>query len=106
MGRSGMLNNRIELHRKIVVKDEYGGLIESWALYKYLRAFIHRSSGVQTIDNDEVFDVIKLRVTLRNQSDIKEMDRLKINDKMYLIEFIQLDYTRRWLELQVTRINE
>jgi len=106
MARSGMLNRRIELWRKVVTKNEYGEYQEDWLFHKYIRAYVFRNTGAQIVDNEEVFDIIRLRLQVRNQSDIIEMDRLKVYDRLYQVDFIQPDDTRRWLNIHCTRINE
>jgi SPP1 family predicted phage head-tail adaptor len=104
--RSGMLNKVIELWKKSVTKGDYGEITEAWAFNRNIRAYVHKTSGSQTIENDEVFDFIRLDVSIRNQTNIAEVDRLKINGSMYLIEFIQPDDTDRWLLIRCARINE
>ena len=106
MARSGMLNRRIELWRKTSTKNEYGEYDESWALLSTVRAYVHRNTGVQTVDNDEVFNTTKLNLSLRKQLNITDMDRFKVEGNLYQIEFIQSDDTYRWLTIRCTRINE
>lgn len=106
MARSGILNSRLKIYRKTVTKNSFGEYTETWAFYKYVRAYVHHFTGNQGIDNNEVFDVIKLKISIRKQTDITELDRIEVNDDMYIIEFIQPDYTKRWQELRCTRINE
>ena len=106
MSRSGALKHTLELWRKTVAKNSYGENQETWELYKQIRAYVHRRSGSEEVTNDEVFDVIRLNITVRNQVDVQEMDRIKYFGKMYIIEFIQPDDTGRWLNLRCTKLNE
>ena len=106
MARSGMLNRVIELWRKTASKNDYGEREESWQFVRNIRAYTYRATGAQIMDNDEVFDVIHVDVTMRNQTDISENDRLKFDGYFYQIEFIQPDDTKRWLLVKCTRINE
>jgi len=106
MSRSGALKEIIEWWQKVVTKNEYGELNESWIKVKDVRAYVYHNSGRQVIDNDEVFDEIKLRLRIRKQISIKEQDRIKYNGNFYLIDFIQPDDTHRWLTLHTLRINE
>jgi SPP1 family predicted phage head-tail adaptor len=106
MKRSGTLNTNLGIFRKTVTKNDFGEYSEVWALHKEVRGYIHYNSGSQVIDNNEVFELIKLKITIRKQTDITELDRLEVNGNMYIIEFIQQDYTKRWQEIRCTRINE
>jgi head-tail adaptor len=106
MERSGSLNRRVELWRKLVSKNTYGEYTESWSFNRYIRSYNHAHLGSQGIDNNEVFDSIRLRLTVRNQTSIVENDRLKVDGKMFIIDFIQPDDTRRWLHIRCSRINE
>ncbi len=106
MERSGALNRTIELWRKTSIKNDYGEYSEEWNLNRHIRAYVHNYIGNKTLTNDEVFSVIRLRITVRNQSDINEMDRLLVFGKFYQIDFIRPDDTNRWLSLRCTRINE
>jgi len=106
MARSGILNDNLRLYRKSVTKNEFGEYTEEWLFHKYVRAYVHHNSGAQIVTNDEVFDIIKLKISVRNQTDVVETDRFEVNDAMYLIEFIQPDHTKRWLIIRCTRINE
>jgi len=104
--RSGILTKRVELWKKTTTQNGFGGLSEIWTKYASLRAFISARSGIQTIVNDESFDLIRLIIKVRNQYSIKEMDRIKYNDNLYQIDFIQPDVSDRWLTINCTRINE
>jgi len=106
MERSGALNRRIQLWRKTSVKNEFGEYNEDWALNRQIRANVLNHIGNKGIDNDEVFNVVRLRITVRNQTDINEMDRLFVFGKFYQIDFIRPDDTNRWLQLRCTKINE
>ena len=106
MKRSGALNRRVEVHRKVGIKDEYGGYTEDWSLHKYIRAYVRDHYGHQGIDRDEVFNSNRIRLTVRNQSDLTETDRMKIYGQMFTIEFIQPDYSSRWITIHCNRINE
>lgn len=104
--RSGALNRRIEVWRKTSVKDEYGAYVETWALHIYIRAYVRNHYGHQGISRDEVFDSQRIRLSARNQSDITVTDRVKIYGEMYTIEFIQPDYSSRWITIHCNRIND
>lgn len=106
MNRVGALNKTIEQWRKTSVKNEYGEYIDQWAKVRDIKAYVYAASGKEVVTNDEVFDTINLKVSIRNQVDIIEQDRVKYNGNMYLINFIQPDLSDRWLTLQLTRINE
>lgn len=104
--RSGALRKRIELWRKTVSKNEFGEYSEEWNLYKYVRAYNHRHYGDQGLDNNEIFDSIHIRIVVRNQTDMTEMDRLFVDGHMYTIDFIQPDDTGRWNQIRCSKINE
>jgi SPP1 family predicted phage head-tail adaptor len=104
--RSGQLNRKIELWRKTVTKNEFGEYVTDWQLHSYVRAYVHNHYGNQDLENNEVFDSIKIRITTRRQIDVTEMDRFKINGDMYDITFIQPDDTYRWNHIRCLRINE
>lgn len=104
--RSGAIVRKVELWKKNVTRNSFGEQQEDWYLFKKIRAYTHMRSGRQTIDNDEVFDTIKIRLQVRNQHDIKEFDRIKYQGNMYVIDFIQLDLTTRWLTISCERLNE
>ena len=106
MSRSGALKWFIELYKKDVVKNDYGEYSEQWLHYKDVRAYVFSKKGRQLTDNEEIFDTITIDIKVRNQTDIEEMDRIKYNGKMYQIDFIQPDDTRRWLYLKCERLNE
>jgi len=106
MGRSGALQLKLEIWRKEVIKNDYGEYTETWVFHKPIRAYVYRNAGRQVIDNEEVFDLIRIRVMVRNQTDVEEMDRIKYAGHFYQIDFIQPDDTRRWLTLHCTKINE
>lgn len=106
MGRSGALRQRIEIWRKVVDKNEYGEYTETWQFHTYIRAYVYHKSGFETISNEEIFDAIKLRIQIRNQADVQEMDRIKYFGKMYQIDFIQPDDIGRWLMLHCSKLNE
>ena len=106
MSRSGALKWFIELYKKEVLKNDYGEYTEQWVFYRNVRAYVFAKKGRQMEDNNEIFDTITIHIKIRRQIDIEEMDRIKYNDKMYQIEFIQPDDTRRWLFLTCVRINE
>lgn len=104
--RSGALVRRVELWKKTVTKNSYGEYDEDWNKVKDLRSYTMRKSGRQTEANDEVFDLIRIRIKVRNQHDIAEMDRVKYFGNMYQIDFIQPDQSLRWLVIHCSRINE
>ena len=105
--RSGALVKRVELWKKTVTIDEFGGRVESWTKHKDLKSYTMRKSGKQTEMNDEVFDLIKVRIQVRNQHDIDELDRIKYYGKMFQVDFLQpTDMQERFLTIHCTRINE
>ena len=104
--RSGGISKLVELWKKAVTKDAYGGTKEDWMFHKNIRSFTFRKKGGETIANDEVFDTIKIKMQVRNQHDIEEMDRIKYASKMYIITFIQPDVSERWLTIECERLNE
>lgn len=103
--RSGALSKRVELWKK-TVENNKGERTETWSFNKNLRSFTSRKSGKQVIDSDEIFDLIKIRITVRNQHDIREQDRIKYFGNMYYIDFIQPDVTERFLTITCIRLNE
>lgn len=105
--RSGALVKRVELWRKSATKNSFGELYENWSKIKDLRSYTYRKRGRQIINTDEVFDLIKIEISIRNQYDIRESDRIKYFNNMYDITFIQpLDQQERWLKIYCTRVNE
>lgn len=104
--RSGAISRTVELWKKSVVKNDYGEMAETWNKIKDLRAFVRRRSGRDQINSSENFYEIRIVVEIRNQHDIEEQDRIKYDGNMYMIEFIQPNYTQRWLTLICARINE
>jgi len=104
--RSGSLVRRVELWKKTSTKNSFGEYTEVWSKSKDLRSYTYKKSGAQTEANDEIFDLIRLRIRVRNQHDIDEQDRIKYYGNMYQIEFIQPDESRRWLMIFCNRINE
>jgi len=71
-----------------------------------MRADVKRKKGDEIVDNNEVFDAVDLVVTVRNQHDIKEMDRLKIDGQMYIIKFINTAHRSLWKVIECRRLNE
>jgi len=106
MERSGALNRRIAVWRKTAVKNEFGEYDENWSELRLVRAYVLNHIGNKGVDNDEVFNVVRLRINVRNQTDINEMDRVFVFGKFYQIDFIRPDDTNRWLQLRCTKINE
>lgn len=105
--RSGLLNKRVELWRKTVEQDSYGAMKETWDKLKDLRSYTYRKSGKNTISNDELIDINKIQIQVRNQHDIREQDRIKYNGSMYDIYFLQpRDVQERFLMIYCKRINE
>lgn len=106
MIRSGAISRQVELWKKSVVKNDYGEYIESWSFDKKMRAYTHMQSGRQLMSNDEVFDSMRIRLSLRNQHKIIEQDRIKYLDNMYYVDHVQFSYDRRWSTIVCRRLNE
>lgn len=104
--RSGAIVKKVELWKKDVSKNNFGEYAEEWKFVKKMNSYTDRRSGRQTVVNDEIFDSISVRIKVRNQHDIREMDRVKYFNNMYEIDFIQPDLSERWLTLHCSRINE
>jgi len=104
--RNGALRDIIEQWRKNTVKNDYGELTEQWVKLRDLRVYVHRKYGDTITDNDEVFNTVTVTISLRNQADIIENDRLLIDNDFYYIDFIQPDDTNRWLTVRCTKLNE
>lgn len=104
--RSGAIRKRVELWKKTTIKNNFGEYAETWEKIKSLRSYTGRRSGRQVIENDEIFDSIRIIIQVRNQHNIKEMDRIKYYGNFYQIDFIQPDLTERWLKIHCSRINE
>jgi len=104
--RSGAISKRVELWKKELEKNSYGEYTETWSKTKDLRSYTFKRSGRQGLENDEIFDLIRLRISVRNQHDIQEQDRIKYADNMYQIDFLQPDFSGMWLSITCTRVNE
>lgn len=82
-------------------------MVQSWNKIKSLKCYVHRNSGRETLVNNEVIDITKIRIQLRNQYDIKEQDRIVDNSTLYKIDLIKpLDIKKRFIMLYCSRLNE
>jgi SPP1 family predicted phage head-tail adaptor len=104
--RSGALNKVVSLYKKTTERNTYGELVETWEEQKTFKAYVYMKSGKQTMAHDEVFDLVKIKLQVRNQHDICELDRINYCDKLYQVTFIQPDYTGRWLLIDCERLND
>ena len=105
--RSGLLIERVELWRKETTQSTFGDLTEDWSKVRDLRCYVHRKSGKEVMVSDEVIDISKIRIQLRNQYDIWEQDRIKHNGSLFKIDLIQhMDIKKRFLMIYCSRLNE
>lgn len=106
MFRSGRLRRKIQIYRKVVVKNDYGALTETWSLWKTVRGDEMILRGREMIESKEDFDSIKSEFVVRNIHSIRDSDRIKYDGYLYKIDVMKPGYHRRYLTIRATRVNE
>lgn len=104
--RSGAIRRQVELWKKVSERNGFGEYKESWTFFKKMRAYRGSVRGMQVIDNNEIFDLNWVRISIRNQHPIDETDRIKYKGSLYTIEHIKYTDDERWLTVLCKRINE
>lgn len=81
----GKLNRRVEILTYEVTRDDFGGEDGVWVPTKYLWANIDSSNGTEFYNNQKVNAESTTIITIRYNTKIDVMNRIKYLDKIYEI---------------------
>lgn len=105
--QAGRLNEIIVIQRQNYSRGEYGETkIEEWYDLKKTRACVKYISGVRTDDNSELFFGHNVVFEIRIYHDIRNLDRIKFEDRLYRIMNIEKDKTVQRYIITTELINE
>jgi len=101
---SGMLREPVTFQRMTRTTDGAGGQTQTWATIAGAptRAYVKAASGSERFAHDRVEAIVKLKLTTRYTSTLRESDRVLIRGKAHNIRFLNnLEFRNQWLEIGV-----
>lgn len=87
--QAGNYNKKITLEQYTETRDEYGGVIETWAVAKTMFANMRVRSAREVFQSDQLQNYKTAVFTIRYTSGIDEQMRVVCEGKTYKIEGIQ-----------------
>lgn len=105
--KAGLLNKHVIILRREIVEGDYRDR-EVWNEHYRTKGNFRLEGGNREEDNTEVFFSITGTVTLRSYVDVKDEDRLQIDDNLWRILFINrmTDSTHNHIVINVEKINQ
>jgi len=104
--RSGKLKHIIEVHKKITARDEYLGFSKDYQFFFKTRAEVKHLGGAEEIVNSQIFPSSDIQLYIRYRSNIEETMRIKYNDEMYDIDYIEEVGWRDGLKIKMSKVSE
>ena len=101
----GEMRYIIEIYKPTQV-DSAVGLVESFTLFKTLKAGKKEISGTRILDGSQVFNTNRIDWTIHYRPQIDENMKLKYNNKYYKILYIREIGYREGLVLETELIND
>lgn len=84
----GKLNKRIEIQRKTIEKDGFGGFNENWNHLNYVWAEVKPITAFDNFEAEKISEKISHIITIRYLKDIKNDDRIKFYNRIFNIKSI------------------
>ncbi len=101
----GELNRRIEILQQEDVRDSYGGEVGEWLTIAMVWAKIEPKTGRESLVGDKVQSSQELSITMRYNSSLTVLHRLKYKDTIYEITAVKDSVTaHRWTEVTAKEV--
>ena len=104
--RSGQLKHKISVYRLSTVRDEFLGYSEDYTLAFETRAEVRFLGGAEEVINSQIFPASDIQAYVRYRSEYVETMRIKFEDEMYDIDYIQQVGWRDGLKIKMSKISE
>lgn len=83
------LTESIEIYKRVLSKNEYGENIETFVIYKSLKAKLVFKGGNENTIHNQLTPVLNVRFKIRYRRDIDETMFIKYRNDMYDIRYIE-----------------
>jgi SPP1 family predicted phage head-tail adaptor len=104
--RAGLLNRMIEIYKPEVTINEYGEQDETFVYFKTIRAREIYNSGSRNNENGDITYNYQRTFEVRHYQPITERDRIKYNNKMYIVLSIEPLDKENYLRIDCDIVNE
>ncbi|NVN96572.1 MAG: phage head closure protein, partial [Bacteroidetes bacterium] len=86
--QSGILKYKIEILTKSIIIDNNGIRKDVWSVEFSIRAGLIYRGGNKTIQDNQEFNTSNIELTIRNNKNITEANRVRFKDRIYKINAI------------------
>lgn len=102
--RVGAMRERVEIQRRTLAQDDYGGPVESWLTLRTRFAAVESVAGSEPRRAEQPQAQITHRVTLRRDTDVTPADRIRWGERVLNITSILQE--NRWKDHTVIECRE
>jgi SPP1 family predicted phage head-tail adaptor len=94
----GKMRHRVDILQKSLVRNDIGGMTETWTVEAILWANVKAKSANYSLQNDDKVNYIKYEFIFRDNSYLDEKKKLRFDSRFFDIkDFYKLDERGRFI---------